>query len=150
MCIRDRKKTEPQATEIGSVDAAKEIIDNNEIVVFGFFKVLICEFLRLFFYLVFTYNRALQPVATCRQSPYFHKSAIVIMTSFSLWHHSHGWCLWHSRPTTNQLFSLWCHSLLSWPCPALLTYERTYGHLPRLIYEDKFMSTCQYLSVCCA
>jgi len=39
-----RKKTEPQATEIGSVDAAMEIIDNNEIVVFGFFKVLICEF----------------------------------------------------------------------------------------------------------
>jgi len=30
-----------------------------------------------------------QPVATCRQSPYLHKPAIVIVTSFSLWRHSH-------------------------------------------------------------
>jgi len=30
------------------------------------------------------YTRAVQPVATCRQSPYLHKSAIVIVTSFSL------------------------------------------------------------------
>jgi len=34
-----RKKTEPQATEVNTVDVAKEVIDNNEIVVFGFFKV---------------------------------------------------------------------------------------------------------------
>jgi len=27
----------------------------------------------------------MQPVATCRQSPYLHKPAIVIVTSFSLW-----------------------------------------------------------------
>jgi len=27
--------------------------------------------------------RALQPVATCRQSPYLHKQAIVIVTSFA-------------------------------------------------------------------
>ena len=32
----------------------------------------------------FTAPRALQPVATCRQSPYLHKPAIIIMTSFSL------------------------------------------------------------------
>jgi len=28
---------------------------------------------------------AVQPVATCRQSPYLHKPATVIVTSFSLW-----------------------------------------------------------------
>jgi len=28
-------------------------------------------------------TRALQPVATCRQSPYLYKPAIVIMTSFA-------------------------------------------------------------------
>jgi len=43
---------------------------------------------------------ALQPVATCRQSPYLHKPSIIMMTSFSLWR----------------------HSLLSWPRPALRTY----------------------------
>jgi len=32
-------------------------------------------------------TRALQPVATCRQSPYLHKPAIML-TSFSLWRHS--------------------------------------------------------------
>jgi len=32
-------------------------------------------------------TRALQPVATCRQLPYLHKPAIIIMTSFSLWRH---------------------------------------------------------------
>ena len=37
-----------------------------------------------FWWLTFFYvTRALQPVATCRQSPYLHKLAI--MTSFSLW-----------------------------------------------------------------
>jgi len=29
-------------------------------------------------------TRAVQPVATCRQSPYFHKPAIVIVMSLSL------------------------------------------------------------------
>jgi len=29
-------------------------------------------------------TRAVQPVATCRQSPYLHKQAIIIMTQFSL------------------------------------------------------------------
>ena len=35
-------------------------------------------------HLQFVLTRALQPVATCRQSPYLHKPAIIIMTSFSL------------------------------------------------------------------
>jgi len=48
-------------------------------------------------------TRAVQPVATCCQSPYLHKPAIVTVTSFSLWR----------------------HSLLSWPHPLLQTYVRT-------------------------
>jgi len=31
-----------------------------------------------------------QPVATCPQSPYLHKPATVIVTSFSLWHLAHS------------------------------------------------------------
>ena len=56
--------------------------------------------------MLYVYNstRALQPVATCRQSPYLHKPAIIIVTSFSLWR----------------------HSLLSWPHPALRTYVLGY------------------------
>jgi len=59
-------------------------------------------------------TRALQPVATRRQSPYLRKPAIVIMTSFSLW----------------------LHSLLRWPRPALRTNVCTLhmDTLPRLIY----------------
>jgi len=67
-------------------------------------------------------TRALQPVATCRQSPssgryrqrlssYCHCDVILIMTSFSLWR----------------------HSLLSWRYGR--TYERT-DTLPRLTYKD--------------
>ena len=41
-------------------------------------------------------TRALQPVATCRRSPYLHKPAIIIMTSFSLWRHSRVSRLRHS------------------------------------------------------
>ena len=44
-------------------------------------------------------TRAMQPMATCRQQPYLHKPAV--MTSFSLWR----------------------HSLLSWPRPPLQTYR---------------------------
>ena len=44
-------------------------------------------------------TRAMQPVATCRQSPYLHKPAVIMMTSFLLWR----------------------HLLLSWPRPALQT-----------------------------
>jgi len=31
------------------------------------------------------HTTAVQPVATCRQSPYLNKPAIVIVTPFSLW-----------------------------------------------------------------
>jgi len=80
-------------------------------------------------------TRALQPVATCRQSPCLHKPAIIIVTSFSLWRHSRGSRLRCSQPATKPAilimtsFPLWRHSLLSWPRPASQTYERTYGHL---------------------
>jgi len=73
------------------------------------------------------YTRALQPVATCRQSTYFHKPAIITVTSFSLWRHSWGSRLRRSQPATKAAilimtsFSLWRHSLLSWPRPALRT-----------------------------
>jgi len=62
---------------------------------------------------------AVQPVATCRQSPYFHKPAIAIVTSFSLR---------RSQPP----FSLWRHShcdVIRY-CP-LRTYERTYVRTDR-------------------
>jgi len=37
----------------------------------------------------FMITRAVQRMVTCRQSPYLHKPAIVIVTSFSLWRHYH-------------------------------------------------------------
>jgi len=49
-------------------------------------------------------------VATCRQSPYLHKPAIVTVTSFSLWRHSH------------------CDLICCWAGHAH-RYRRTYGHL---------------------
>jgi len=45
-------------------------------------------------------------VATCRQSPYLHKPAIVVVTSFSIWRHSRVSRLRRSQPQ----FSLWRHS----------------------------------------
>jgi len=89
-------------------------------------------------------TRALQSMATCRQSPYLHKPAVIIMTSFSLWCHLHvsRRRLWCSQP----LFSLWRHLLLSWPGPALRTYimyVRT-DTLPRLLYKDIHMFDHNY------
>jgi len=87
-----------------------------------------CDFKSLTFLRL---TRAVQPVATCRQSPYLHKPAIAIVTSFSIW---------RLAPTAlvapvliMMSFSLWRHSLLSWPRPPL--YGRT-DTLPRLIYKD--------------
>jgi len=85
-------------------------------------------------------TRAVQPVATCHQSPYLHKPAIVIVTSFSL-----------SRLAPTALaapvlimtsFSLWRHSLLSWPRPPL----RTYGHLTAFNIQRCMghLVTCNY------
>jgi len=74
-------------------------------------------------------TRALQPVATCRQSPYLHEPAIVIVTSFSLSR--------RSQPP----FPLWRHS----HCDVIRYWAghahrcgRTYvtDTLPRLIYKD--------------
>jgi len=75
----------------------------------------------------FLQSRALQPMATYRQSPYFHKPAIIIMTSFSLWR----------------------HLLLSWPHPALWTNLRT-DTLPRLIYKDVWRMSAASSSVAAA
>ena len=78
------------------------------------------------------HTTAVQPVATCRQSPCrFAPTALVapvLMTSFSSW---------RLAPTAIAApvpimtsFSLWRHSLLSWPRPPLLTYVR-YGHFTK-------------------
>jgi len=70
-------------------------------------------------------NRALQPLATCRHSPYLHKPAIVIVTTFSLW------CLAPTAlaaPFSLWRHSVWRHSLLSWPHPPIRTNVR-YRHL---------------------
>jgi len=56
--------------------------------------------------LVFNLTRAVQPVATCRQSLYVHKPATVIVTSFSLWRLAPIRRWRRSKPP----FSLWCHS----------------------------------------
>ena len=94
-------------------------------------------------------TRAVQPVATCRQSPYLRKPAIVIVTSFSLWRLAPtalaaltalipimtSLSLWRLAPTALAVpvlimtaFLLWRHSLLSWSLPPLRTYLR-YRHL---------------------
>ena len=83
------------------------------------------------------HTTAVQPEATCRQSPYLLKPSTVIVTSFSLW---------RLAPTTlaapvfiMTTFSLWHHSRLSWPRPPLRTYEHTYvptDTLPRWIYKS--------------
>ena len=81
-------------------------------------------------------TRPLQPVATRRQSPYLHKPAVIIMTSFSLWRHLRVSRLWRSQPP----FSLWCHYhyevILYWTGHAQ-RYKRTLrmDTLPRLIYK---------------
>ena len=82
-------------------------------------------------------TRAVQPVTTCRQSPYLHKPAIVIVTSFSLWRLA-LWRSWRSQPP----FSLWRHS----HCDVIhywAGHDQCYGctnvrmdTLPHLIYKD--------------
>jgi len=62
-----------------------------------------------------------QPVATCRQSPYLRKPATVILIVTSRAYGTRG-----ARSPRSTSFSLWRHSLLSWPRPPLWTYERTY------------------------
>ena len=52
-----KKKSEPPATEIDNVDAAKSVIDNNEVVVFGFFKVNVIINLYFLFYILCCLHR---------------------------------------------------------------------------------------------
>jgi len=58
-----------------------------------------------------------------RHLPYLHKPAIVLLTSFLLWHFV---LVALAAPILIMTsFSLWHHSLLSWPRPPL----QRYGHL---------------------
>jgi len=75
----------------------------------------------------FKQTRAVQPTATCRQSPYIQPATITV-TSFSLWRALAAPVLIMTS------FSLWRHSLLSWPHPTLRTYVT--DTLPRLICKD--------------
>jgi len=77
----------------------------------------------------------LQPVATCRQSPYIHKPAIIIMASSQL--------IMTSFASLAAPVLIWRHSLLSWPRPALRTY--VVDTLPPLIYKDVYLLTFQRL-----
>jgi len=71
-------------------------------------------------------TREVQPVATCRQSPYLHKPPIVIVTLFSLWRLAPTALAALAAPVLiNTSFSLWRHSILSWPRPPLRMYVRT-------------------------
>ena len=74
---------------------------------------------------------AVQHVTTCCQSPYLHKPAIVIVTSFSWWRHARAPTALAAPVLIMTWFSLWRHSLLSWSRPQLRTNVRTlrYGHL---------------------
>jgi len=85
----------------------------------------------LFSYLPFTCTRALQPVATCHQSSYLHKPAIVIVTSLSLWRHSRGAV---SQPAS-QLFSLWRHYHCDVRAGHAERYGRTYVTYVRTPYH---------------
>ena len=101
-----------------------------------------CLWIAIMMILNMTTTRAVQPVATCRQSPYLHKAAIVIVTSFSLWRYSrparpvpasHG----HAVRLIMTSFSLWRHWHHAHPYGRTneRTNERT-DTLPRLIYKD--------------
>jgi len=88
-------------------------------------------------------TRALQPVATCRRSPYLHKPAIIIMMSSHYDVASLAPTALAAPVLIMTSFSLWRHSLLSWPRPALRTYVA--GTLPRLVYKDVYLLTFQRL-----
>jgi len=63
-----------------SWDALAVLHVSTNIVITGSKSILLSIFICLFIYI-----RAVQPVATCRQSPYLHKPAIFIVMSLSLW-----------------------------------------------------------------
>jgi len=88
--------------------------------------------------LIIFHTRTVQPVATCRQSPYLHKPAIVIVTSFSLWRHSRVSRLRRSQLPSHYDVILIVTSFateLVTPTVTDVSTLRT-GTLPRLIYRD--------------
>ena len=77
-------------------------------------------------------TRTLQPVATCRQSPYLHKPAIAIITSLSLWRHSRFSRLRRSQPRSH-------YDVIRWAGHVQRYWRRLRtDNLPRLIYKDYF------------
>ena len=75
----------------------------------------------------------MQPVATCRQSPYLHKPAIVIVTSFSWWRRSPTALAAPVLIMTSLIVTSFATELVT----PIVTDERTYATdtLPRL-YKD--------------
>jgi len=93
-------------------------------------------------------TRAVQPVATCRQSPYLHKPAIVIVTSFSLWRLAPTALAVLAAPVLIMMsISLWRHLLLSWPHPPFPMYVT--DTLLRLIYRDIIAFSKQRYDINC-
>jgi len=112
----------------------KSVQSDNGYSLFGLiFYTLFCK-IRVLISPAFILTRAVQPVATCHQLSYLHKPAILIVTSFSLWHHSRGLHLRGLQPAI-QLFSLWRHShcdVIRYWAGHAQCYGRTYvtyGHL---------------------
>ena len=70
-------------------------------------------------------TRAVQPVATCRQSPYLHKPAIVVVTSFSLWRLAPTAL---AAPVLIMTSFSFCDVIRYW-AGHIHHYGRTYGHL---------------------
>jgi len=101
--------------------------------------IVVCECPWYKLCIIFTI--AVQLVATCRQLAYLHKQLL------SLWRHSH-YDVSRLLPRRSfaptalaapvlimTSFSLWRHSLLSWPRPPIWTYVRT-DICKCLIYKD--------------
>jgi len=68
----------------------------------------------------------LQSVATCCQSPYLYKPAIIITTSLSLWRHSR---IVPSQPRSHYDVVLIMTSFATVSVTYVRTYVGTYGHL---------------------
>ena len=89
-------------------------------------------------------------VERCNLWPHVASRHISISQLLSLWRHSHydvirAPYLWRSRTALMALaapvlimtsLSLWRHSLLSWPCPALRTNEHMHVWMDTLAYRD--------------
>jgi len=73
-----------------------------------------------------TQTRALQPVATCRQSPYLHKPAFIIDVILIMTYRAYGV---RSPRSHCDVILIVTSFALSWPRPALRTYV-TYVRTP--------------------